>query len=353
MEQIITNGTFVEYLTYFLKIGIYANKGTTNEDILEKSIKIFNKFKTIETTKKISDNDQSLVRKCLKRLNLILKLDDDYNPLDVKIKNHQANILRYKVHSSISNDSLDEMIIWAEKDKFHIITGIPMTFMLKEGCYQELLWQHVRLLFYISQILISNTKNPTSLHEEVSKDAFLNLEKVLLKISDLEEETKVNKIMSLDKFLNSKLLKTGINDKSLGEARQEIKGLFQKKGLGDNISMNKMIDAISGKMGEIDFTKGNIIQSVMGIAQHVSNEVQTDFQNDPEGFRGTLGALTDVFKELISDPNNNDIPNELKEIVGAVMDVTNGDENQIVDKIENLVGHEGFEEIKAYIPDMD
>ena len=88
MENIINNKTFIKYLTYYLKMGIYVNKGIPKEQepILDRCIKLYNQYKTIEISAKQSDEDEVSIRKCQKRLNLVLKIDDESYPVDIRKK---------------------------------------------------------------------------------------------------------------------------------------------------------------------------------------------------------------------------------------------------------------------------
>jgi hypothetical protein len=328
MENAINIGTFVQYLTYYIKMGIYINKGTENDKCLERCIKTYNKYKLIEASKEISEEDEIFVRKCLKRMNLILKIDDDNKPVDIRKKENQLKMIFLKGHPSLETDDLDAMIEYASAHEITIMTDIPLTFMLKKCDHQLLVWEYTRLLFYISQLLVSKVSpgadptNPTiAAKKEVFDSASIQLETILEKISDLEQNMQINKMMVLDQFLNSKLVKTGITDKNVDEARNEVKEIFNKKGLGDNNSMTKMIDLISDQLVNVDLSKGNIIESMFGIAKSVAEEMRGDLQNDPEKFQKTVGTIVEVFQEATNNPNNQGapIPAELKNVFDGLL----------------------------------
>ena len=59
----INIGSFTKNLTYYIKLGIYINKGTDKDSTLERCIKLHNKYKTIEASPEISDIDEAFVRK--------------------------------------------------------------------------------------------------------------------------------------------------------------------------------------------------------------------------------------------------------------------------------------------------
>lgn len=356
MENIINIGTFIQHLTYYIKIGIYINKGTDKDAVLEKCIKLYNKYKTIEASPNITEEDESVVRRCLKRLNLILKIDSNGNPVDIRNKENQLRMIYLKPHPSLVNNDMESMIQYGDKHNINIITDIPLTFILRESKYKELLWEYTRSLFYISQLLIAKI-DPTKMdpHREiVFNDAAEKLQTILVSIREIDDKIKINEIMTLDKFLNSKLVKTGINDKNVNEAREEVKEIFIKKGLGQDNSMARMIDSISDKLTSVDLSGGNIIQSMFGIAQNVAQEMRGDMESNPEKFQSTIGAITEVFQDAInnSTANGDEIPADLKNIFNTVLGATHADaevsENEIAKNLEAVIAANGLDKTQFY-----
>lgn len=336
MEDTINIGTFIQHLTYYIKIGIYINKGTDKDAVLERCIKLYNKYKTIEASKEISQEDEIYIRKCLKRLNLVLKIDHQNNPIDIKTKENQLKMIYLEPHTSLPNNNIQEMIIFATENNINILTDIPLMFILRESKYQDLLWQYTRSLFYISQLLISRVDSNADPKDKniITKRKIFDesagyLESILVIISDIEEKMKLNQVMALDKFLNTKLIKTGINEQNVNEAKQEVKDIFVKKGLGQDNSMNRMIDSISDKLTSIDLSKGNIIQNMFGIAQNVAQEMKGDLENNPEKFQDTIGAITEVFKEAMNDSSKNgdEIPSDLKNMFNTILGSSIGNQD--------------------------
>jgi hypothetical protein len=365
MEDFINIGIFIQHLTYFIKIGIYINKGTDKDALLERCIKLYNKYKTIEITKEINERDETFVRKSLKRLNLILKIDANGIPIDITNKENQLRMAFIDAHPSLANDDMASMIEHATKYNINILSDIPLIFILRESKYQEILWQYTRSLFYISQILISKVDPNANFHDEITiakqkilDDAINKLETILISISETEDKIKLNQMMTLDKFLKIKLV-NGISENNVNEARQEVKEIFVKKGLGQDNSMTKMIDSISDKLTNIDLSKGNIIQSMFGIAQNVANEMRGDLENNPEKFQSTIGAITEVFQEAMDDTskNGNEIPSELKNMFNQILAVsplgTNATgkeptEEEIAQNLENIIQMNGLDREQFY-----
>ncbi|AGF85406.1 hypothetical protein QJ854_gp376 [Moumouvirus goulette] len=326
MDNIINIGMFIQHLTYYIKVGIYINKGTSRDSTLEKCINLHNKLKSIENSKEISTEDETFVRKCLKRLNLLLKVDDDDNPVDIRKKENQLKMIYFSGHKSLSNNKLNDMITHANKYDLNILSDIPLTFILRESKYRDLLWQYTRSLFYISQMLITKTDpnaEPTKINiikRKIFDESAKYLEDILVQISDIEEAIEMNKIMAADKFLSSKLKEGTMTNEKVSEATQEVKELFSKKGLGENNAMVKMIDSISSKLNFTDLSSGNAIQNIFSIAQNVANELRGDLEGDPESFKRAIGAVTEIFQETIDDPTGEkNIPTELKSMIDTII----------------------------------
>ena len=363
MEDIVNIETFIQHLTYYIKIGIYINKGTDKDTILERCIKLYNKYKTIEGSKDdITDEDEIFVRKCLKRLNLVLKIDSEGNPIDIRTKENQLKMAYFEGHPSLINNDLPGMLEYATKHNITILSEIPLMFILRESKYQELLWQYTRSLFYISQLLITRVSpdaDPNDKFIIAKKQIFdHSLEQfgeILETITETEEKIKLNQVLTVDKFLNSNLIK--INGKKVSEAREEVKEIFKKKGLGVDNSMTKMIDLISDKLTNINSGNGNILQNMFGIAQSVAMEMKSDLENDPEKFQSTIGDITEVFQEAIddSDKNGQAVPSELKNMFNTILSASgvNGEgkevsEEEITKNLDSIVEANGLNKEDFY-----
>lgn len=335
MQNVINNGTFLKYLTYYLKLGIYVNKGTSDDKLLERCIKMYNKYKEIETNEKITESEETYIRKCQKRLNLVLKIDENSNPVDIKKKENQLKMLYFKCHPYLSENNMADMIKYIASHDIYILSGIPLLFMLNQSKYQELIWQCTRALFYITQILISKNHpgtnqnyNSVIFKRRIFDDAAEKLETILIDMAQIEEKIKLDKIMAVDVFLNNKLIKGGITKKKVENASKEVKKIFNNKGIGADGSMGKMIDSITEKLTNIDLSNGNILQNMYSIARNVAGEMEGDLQGNPEKFQSTIGAITEVFRDAVdnSDGDGRVIPAELKNMFDTVLSL-NAKEN--------------------------
>ena len=339
MEGLITNTNFLEYLTYFIKLGIYINKGTDNNTMLEKCVKLYNKYKMIETKKDLSKEEEEFIRKTVKRFNLILKVTDDLKPVNIKEKSNQLKILNFKGQPALYTDNLTEMIDYTNQHNIDILTDIPLFFMIRESKYQDLMWLYCRALFFMSQMLVCYTSNQSdpryALKKDIYDESLKQIEKILTEITDLDEKIKVNNAMLLDTYLSSKLIKSGIDSKKISDAKNEVKAIFNKKGIKTDGTMHKMIDSISDKITQLDLTQGNIVQSMFDVAQNVASEIRSDIESDPEQFKQTLGAITEIFQETMSDTSgNSDIPPELKDIFNTVVSASSELAKQDPDNVD-------------------
>lgn len=368
MEDIINEKIFIEYLTYYIKIGIYINKGTYDDYTLDRCISLYNKFKKIEASAEKTDNDNAFVRRCYKRLNLVLKTEPDLTPVDIQDKNNQPRIYFLPVHSSIINNSVNDMIEYASTNDINILTDIPLNFILRESKYQELLWQYTRALFYISDFIVSNIKvNGTTNDRKIlarlknMDDAIKNLEVILDDISKTQEQIKINEVLALDKFINTKLIKTGINEIDINTAKNKIKEKFKTKGLGDNKTLNTMVDSITDTLRDIDMSQGNVVERIFGISHDIAKTMKPELEKNPENMQPTIQTILEVFQEIMETTDEEEegddaLPSELKDLFGSLVSMApkmNGsggemDEENIAKTLDLLATSKGIDKDAFY-----
>jgi len=325
MEEIATNKTFICQLTSFLKIGIFSNKGTENENLLSKSIRLYNKYKLIESEKNITKENDEFIRKTLKTLNLILKVHNG-TTVDIKNKENQLKIFDFNCHPSIENGNMSDMVKYLSNNPIDILTGLSLSFFLTEGTYRELLWQYVRSIFYISQMVISvNGMNDNPKKKKIFDDCSKYFEESLINITDLETSLNIDALMAADSFLKNKLV--AASSGNIGNAKQEVIDMFSKKGIPQNTALMGMIDKISGELEKIDFSQGNIMQSLFGIAQSVATDMRGDIERDPSGLQNAFGAITEVFQDTMMKEGE-DVPPELKAMMGNLLNMQHTEEQR-------------------------
>lgn len=329
MENIIKIETFLDYLTYYLKLIVYTNKGTSNDKLLEFCISLHNKIKTNEIDE--SKRDIDFVRRLLKRLNLSLKVDSKNQPINISNKENQTIIFKLLGHKSLYDDNLEEMMNYIKNHDLIIITNLPLRFIFTDVKYRDLLWQYTRLLFFTSQFLLSKHEknNENSDGYQAYHESINFIESVLNLITLSENKHKINNILAADYFITNKLSNVNINENNVNEANLEVKRLFNKQ--GGNDSMSKMIDSISSKLTQTDLNNGNITKNIIGIAKNIAMEVKDEIGTNPDKLQETIGTITNVLKDIMSNGNMDEIPSGLKGILNNFVSTTN---NPTVDNTE-------------------
>lgn len=353
-SQIVTIETFINYITYCLKLGIFVNKGTENDVLLERCIKTYNKYKQFEFGGVLSKEDDTVIRKCYKRLNLILKVDNGL-PINISDKNNQAKILSFEEHPAIKSGDLNEMLTYLKKHPVDILTNIPLTFLLS-GKQKQLVWLYTRALFYTTQLIITETdpnadqtNSRIKLKNDLYEEALKTFAVVLTDIENYKETNELNKAMALDSFLSSKLVKSGITKDGVDDAKNEVLEIFQKRGIKGNPVILKMINSIAGKLSnDEEFDSSNILQSMATLAQSVSNEVRDDLQDNPDDFHNTLESITDIFQEMMDDPEASaGMPEEFRNVVGIAKGINNGGnsanpDDEIRQELDKMIKAQGL-----------
>lgn len=353
VESIVDEKIFISQLTYLLKLTIFTNKSTFDEDLLERCIRIHNKYKSIEN--EISDPEKEfhgteneiLIRKCIKRMNLIFKTDQKGNVLNLRDASNQSNMSKLNPHPSIPNGNVKPFMKFVTSNEIDFLQGIPFTFVFKDEENRYLLWQYARSLYYMTQLFILDPE--TDLYEECTK----KLMEITIVISTLEEKNKLKQKMAIDKFLNTNLINLKIKDVNIADAKNQVKNLFGKKGLSNNNTLNKMIDSVTDQLQGTDLSNGNIVQNMFGIARSVASEMQSDMENDPNSLQNTIGAITSVFQEAINDEEaTTQIPDELKNLFGTIVDSTNNgqsvSEDDLFKALDSIAETSGMEKDEFY-----
>jgi len=337
MENIANIKTFNTQVVSFLKLCVFANKGTENENALNKCIRLCNKYINITNSLEMNSNDETYVRKALKRLNLILKVDEKGNPIDIKTKENQIRLHEFEPQLSLINNDINTMLSYIKINPIDIFTGLSLSFVLCKGKHQELLWQYVRSLFYISQMIFCVYGTMSNQKKKILDESTQKIEEVLTIISQLETIQQTGQLMALDTFLTNKLVKSGITQGTLNNAKDEVKEMFAKKGLSGNSSMDKMIESISEKLSDVDFSNGNMMQNIFGIAQNVAEELRGDMEQDPQGFQNALGAITSVFQDAMDNNGGEQLPPELRGLMSNLMNMNGSQEGPQIDSALEMI----------------
>lgn len=333
-DSIVNYRTYVQTVTQFLKMLIHVNKGTTDEILLEKLLQHCNQFNNLCANKQLTDEDVKLIRVSLKRINMLLKINSDGSIINMKDKTAQLRILEFNPHPSILDGNLKNFLEHISKYNMDLFQGVPLQTILRETKYRDLLWHHTRSIFFITQIILTNNSTDT-MKNSINNESLDNFTNVLEVIGLLEEQINLEKTTAMDEFLKSKIIRSGITEKTISSAKNEVKELFNKKGISGNNAMGKMIDSISSKLTDIDLANGNLIQTMMSIAQDVAGEMQNEVQGNPDGFKNTLGSVMEIFQETMQGSDaDNSIPDELKTMFAGVKQVVDNRINGSDDNAE-------------------
>jgi len=323
----INSETFLKYLTYYLKLVVYANKGTYNERALEQCIKFYHQY---------SHSTKVLTRKIIKRFNLVFKTDEQGRPLNLKDKSIQTRMSSLKTLEALNTGRLQDLSL--KNCPIYLLPGIPLDFIVqpddKDENLQKLIWEYTRVLFYITEYII--------LH---SQDVLQKIENLLSSIALLEDYLKIEKKLEDDPYIKMKMGRERSEIQNFDKAKNELKKIFQKQGLNDQ-KILKMADSITNRIKDSDIqNSGNIVQKMIQIAQDVAHEMKDEYQDDPEKLVQPFNTLTQVFMDTVGKNKKiyDQLPPELRELVGRMTSIRNdgskGTENQqekmleLVDKL--------------------
>lgn len=330
IKDIITMKTFIQNMTYLIKLAIYANKGTTDENMLKRCINFYNKYKVIESKDVMSGQETTYVRKCIKRLNMILKIDKNGNPVDIDNKENQRLIIKLIPNNSVLEDNLDKMLSFANENNLMIFPNIPFDFVLKSGKYQQLCWQCVRTLFFISQILLIDANSEFIILDE----SLNNLQKSIELSQKLQEKFKIEQLLSADNFLKSKLITVKTDKNNIGQAIHAVKGLFAEEGLETSPTLSKLLDGIGERLEDKDLANDpNLIGTLWGIANNFATEMKDDIMKNPGDIQKAMGSITQLLNKHVNDEDNKlNMPPQFKQLFGMVskiaIDPQNINENE-------------------------
>lgn len=351
MADLITTQTFIQHLTYFIKVGIYINKGTDEDIILDKCITTYNRLKEMELNSEPSPDNDTFIRKCIKRVNLSLKINADGLAINLNDKNNQKNMSLLSPHPSLETGNLTQMHEYATEYNISILSGIPLMFILRTSKYQQQLWNYVQSLFYISQILIAN---PVSRRGNLLiKQSMTKIENILEEIAKTEDAMKLGEIIAADKFLKMKLVQGEVSDKKIDDAASHIKNLFEKKGMPKDAGVYNVVDIISSKLSGGGLENG----SIFDIGQDVIQEVNDHMMQNPEKMGDLLGGIMGVLNDLMTDASNNgeEIPEEIKGIMNClnVSNTEDVDDCQMAEQLNGILGNENVQKMVGSIENQD
>jgi hypothetical protein len=344
-ENNIDIRSFVEETLTFLRTLIFVSKGTINEELLEKSISVYNRLAKITNGEKsdIGDRKKNFklfldhVRRIIKRVNLVLKVNPDGTAVDITDKNSQKILETLECHPSLVENNKDAMIEHATVSELCIFQNIPLSFCLEEGEYQEIMWQTVRVIYFMSQILLC--KNNST----IVAQTYEYLENALTNLIVLQQESDILNKVKNDEFLKIRLFND--NHDNINKSVKYITKSFRDKGINEGGVMYKTLQKVAEKLedGNImeSFQNGDIVSSVFGLANGISQEMGEQ-DVDPENGKKDFGSILQILRTFVEESDT--LPAECKEIIELAESQIGGSEpdEETMNKIMNMADKQGI-----------
>lgn len=324
MDDIINIPSFLSYLTHLLKLLIYLNDDGDKKQVL---IETYNKFRRLELEKSYDDD---AIKKCLKRINLSLKIDDD-KPVNIADKNNQKIIFSLEPFPALVNGDMEEAIVYSETFNINVLTDISLKLILSKK--NELVWLYLRCLFYLSQCILA-MKSDSEKYADIIDKACDNLVDIMEQIDKVGEKDSKdgNPLKFIDGLLNSKLSDQKIDSKVLEDSKEEMMKLLNAND-SQNKTMGKIFDKLGGKIDKLDFSGGNILQSIIGIAKDIVEDIKLDIEDNPDEFANDAQGFQGILSGFMS-PENGIVPPEMSSLIEGLTEMASGksevDPNDII-----------------------
>jgi hypothetical protein len=316
----VENSMFVNQMLKFLKMVTFINKGTINETALSLTIKTYNRLKKVEVDLE-SEASHDFIRKCVKRVNMVLKVDLQGKPLDLKNQDHQKDLITFKGNPHIISGNKQKYLDYLKQNypDVQLLPSIPMSFILisAKDKFDLIIWQYLRSLFHLSEMILL----PEDL--EQAKTNLMGLKKVITVIKDFEKDVRVDAILDADYFLNTSLAKNTMEKVKMDDAKEKVKEMLEKKGVAANPSLDRMIDSITDKLSQKEM-KGNVMGNMFNIARDVANSMRSELDTNSANISDTIGGICGAFNQALKDDEEgtSSIPPELRHLFSKVVDHT-------------------------------
>ncbi|CAI2358540.1 Hypothetical protein MVR_LOCUS246 [uncultured virus] len=338
---------FINTFTKFLRIGIFANKGTDDDNSIEycasfylkleqikKDFQLYenhidiinstksntrrkkktNKKKNIPTKQDI-EHHHEFIRKLYKRFNLLFKCTTLPNtttpiPVDIQDKSNQINIAKLpSVFNPNHITNASDLIMYATVNNMHLFKGattatsVPLSFIIDHE-YKDLMFGYIEFLFTYTQFLITN--------DEAFED---NCMSQLGCISNLERSANIENLMLNDSYLKLKL-NYDRNQVKFLSACDETKRILKQNGIV-NPKIIGMVDTVIDDLKNVQDLDANITSTVVDVATNIINENMHDVGKDTfdaESIRTSINIVTDIADK------ETDVPQEIKGIISTIHD---------------------------------
>lgn len=355
MEELITIEFFANQLIYYVKLIVFVNKGSSDDQLLKRCIDVHNKL--CRMINEDSQKTDEYISKCMKRLNLVLKVAEDGQCLCLEDKSLQTKMAEFRPHSSVIQDDIKAFMEYADANGIEIMRGVNTSFILHTHKYQSLVWEYTRSLFFISQFLIIRDCVADEKRAELMRESSEHLEKVLIDINDMEKAAKIHQEFDRDAFLNevlSEVKNPDNTDQQSNQAGEKLKELLREKGIESSEVVNKFINSISSRMGALNRSRNrkNIGKKVVKMAFDVARDMKKDLRQNPEALNEGVNSMIGVFQDFMKKPDTKEkVPNNLKNLFNVVLEKTQSGKDGDLD-LGSIIDACGDADVPADIKSM-
>lgn len=327
MSEYINNDVFLSRILYLVKLTIFANKGTKDEDSLNKCVALYNKIKKIDMKDERDADDETVIRRYIKIFNLSLKVDETGSPVNLANKELQSRMLQLDSLPSIQSQDLGEMRRFLKETEISLFYGVKLSFFLKKCKHEEITWKYLLLCYHITQILVSSLSDDPSA-DKVMEESTDILEQILIQLGSLERRIGVNKLMSKDVFLNNMLIKPN-NTEEIHQSKEEVKRLLTGKGIREDSVLFKLVDKIGDKLEDMDQDGGSIFSKLRSVIGEISLEMRSEMTGEPEDIRSQIAKVIEMFKEVSKDSKEMEkMPADVRDMYSKITNVIPTDPNE-------------------------
>lgn len=345
--NIITPSILLENMLFFIKSVIFVNKGTDNDKALDRCVTLYNKLADIQLAinkKNDTKENNDYLRVVIKRINLVLKTDNDCKQLDLADKSVQTKCAILPIHPAIKSDDLMQLIDYAESTQINLLKDIPLSFILSQSKYQTIIWQYLRCIFYITQALISFTTDPTmTVRQQLYNEALDCISTITNIISNNDNMKKMTESFKNDTFLNKKLVNINSGQIETVEATNEIKKMFERKGVKKNKILDSVLNKITSALGGQNMTSApNLMLMVNDIVSGLSGDV-----GNPEDLTDLFGTVKEVLQDTLSQAKPEDIDDLPMETITMMQNLANIDpsnepDDETQEKLQEYIANNGL-----------
>lgn len=327
MSEYINNDVFLSRVLYLIKLTIFANKGTKDENSLNKCVALYNKIKKIDMKEERDKDDETIIRRYIKIFNLSLKVDESGNPVNIGNKELQSKMLQLSALQPIQSQNLGEMRRFLKETEITLFYGIKLSFFLKKCKHEEVTWQYLLLCYHITQILVASlSDDPIS--QTVMTESTDILEQILIRLGSLERKIGVNKLMSKDVFLNNTLVKPN-NTEEIHQSKEEVKRLLSGKGIREDSVLFKLVDKIGDKLEDMDQDGGSIFTKLRSVIGEISLEMRSEMTGDSDDIKSQIAKVIEMFKEVSKDSKEMaKMPEDVRAMYSKITEVIPTDPNE-------------------------